>query len=257
MSLSSWFPGATPLVVAGRVVLASELRVRDLATIEAYTAARLGAPLAGLDAAADDYPDRLRSLYDTLERWPPDVGSPETAAALFGDRRGLAFFLALTLRASGLSADELDAVALEAEPDEVQEVERVAWGVQADHKADLVRLIDDHLGLPAFRPRPTPMRGRPISWAQAVGDAVDGDPRRVEAVGDLTLSQWRMLRCGGETELRDDPLPEDAELCDRVQDARREFWGVMRTPVAVTPTPQPPDDDRDVGEWKPGDPLPR
>lgn len=237
MSLSRWFPAPTAVKVAGRVALASELRVRDLAALEAYIAAVLVSPLHGLDEAAEDYPERLREAYDLAAEWPPGIDSPHGLAALFADPAGLALFVSLALRDS----PEIDpeAVAAAIDQDELAALAKVAFGDRPDWRPVVVRAIDDHLGLPAFEAREDRGEAATVSWSRAVGETLAGDPSRLAALGDMTPGQVALLRAGGEAEDKGDPMPADDALTDAVTRARYRFWHGKEMPEATTAEADP------------------
>lgn len=213
------------------IALVSELRVRDYLALRDYIAARLVSPIAGLDPDADDYPDALRAAYDLAEEpgaWPPPPGSPRGGAVLYSEPEGLAFFLAVACREHpGLDPEAL-AAELAADPGAIAEVERVAWGLRPSWREAVLRLIDRHLGLPEFEPGGPGAGGegggRAVAWESAIAEAADGCPLRMAALLDLTLSQWALLRSGGEPEPEPDILPDDEALAERIQDARYDFF---------------------------------
>lgn len=230
MGVLAWFPQPTLLKCGDVLVTAHELLVRNLATLEAFAVACLGTPLDGLHDDADDYPDKLRAAYDAALTWPPEIGSPEVDRAVFSSPEGIKLFLTLVLRDT--PQDVIASLVGTIAQDEFSAIEQVAWGSQPGdlYHREVVGRIDRHLGLPGFAPRSDdddePMTGTP--WSKAIGEVVANHGwASPEAVGNLTLSQWRMVRCGGDTGEREDPLPSDPKLNDRVCTARREFFGIV------------------------------
>jgi hypothetical protein len=243
MSLAAWFPGPTLVRIGSHIVAVWQLRPRDLGVLEAYVGAKLGGPLNGLDPASPSYGDDLRAAYDMVEAsgWPPPPGSDDWNMAIEGDAHGLAFFLAVVLRDNPSRVD-VDQLAAEITAEEWTAVTTAAWGITAQsHRAAIVRAIDRHLGLPAFAAREWGEEGKAISWAKAVGEVVCGGEggfggmgwASPEAVGDLTLSQLRMVRDGGETEEAEDPMPDDDAMSKQVEAARLAFFWPEGLEIAV------------------------
>jgi hypothetical protein len=106
-------------------------------------------------------------------------------------------------------------------------LEALAVSGRPSLRHEIVRRIDRVLGLPEFTPRDEAPRGERITWARAIGELVGRFPwASPEAVGAMPLAQWEMVRCLGVPPEEGDPLPEDPELMERVNEARRQFFGV-------------------------------
>jgi hypothetical protein len=243
------------MIVADRSVLVSELRLRDREDLIAYVALIAGPLEDTIDPSADDYAKQLEELYDNPTSWPPPLHSPEADAILYGDTDGLAFVLAIALRDTpGLTVSLARDIAETITSDELQSVERVLWGHHEDGKAKILRMIDAHLGFAPFVPyEVTP--GEPITMDQAIGEIITGGQipglgwATPAIVGDLTISQFRLVRSGGAPSDEGDSVPADPELRAKVEAARRKFFGIpdYKPPVGETETPPIPEDG---GEWE-------
>jgi hypothetical protein len=183
--------------------------------------------LEGLNPVSEKYADELKSVYDAAEAgWPPPISSAITTRVIFGTTAGLSLFLSLVLRNN--SEEECDALAPNLTVDELSAIERVAWGIEENYREAIIKRIDAHLGFPDLVYEREEGDGRPISWEKAVGDTVTNTSWATpERIGDLTLSQWRLVRMGGEEEEASDPLPADHKIREEVLAARRGFFGVV------------------------------
>jgi hypothetical protein len=211
-----------PVVLAGQTYLACELRLSDLARLEAWAIASLGSPLDGLDdtATAQDY----RDAWTATEAGPPKFGSPEVDASIFATIDGRSLYLAAVLRddPASLSVPQLRELAGATTDAEWQGVDAIAFALHEADFLEVVRRADAFLGLPAFVA--DRRRGKSVSWSQAIVEAVTEYHLTFAEVGAMTLGQWRLLRSGGEAEAFAEPLPADPALEDRVTDARLAFW---------------------------------
>jgi hypothetical protein len=221
VSLSHCFPQPMPAQLGGQTYLASELRLRDLAQLEAWAIASLGSPLEGLgdDASAED----LRAAWLAAEKRPA-LGSPEVDASVFTtiDGRGLFALLVLRDDPRKLTADLARQIATQASAEEWERVDRIAFAIVDGDFLEVVRRVDRLLGLPSFAVAKA--RGKTVPWAKAIAEAVEIYHLSPAQIGELTLGQWRILRSGGECLKLEEPLPADGDLEDRVMTVRGEFW---------------------------------
>ncbi len=226
MSLASLFSRPVAVAIGGTTVLASELRLRDLAALESVVAELCPDPLADLDPAAADYPERLKALYDGT--WPPPIGSAEADAVLLGSDGGRAAFVLTVCRLQAdMNAERALELARADDPPGWSELTRIAFALpRRDLWAEVVRLIDAHLGIEPFAAAPElpEASDEPITWPEAVAETCEAYGLTIDQVGDLTLGQWRALRSGGKAPVRSEPVPADPELAESVAKARWAFW---------------------------------
>ncbi len=95
-------PVARALEIGGRALVVEELRLADLAELQAWLEGQVPHPLDGLPPAwADPEPDtrlgRLGAAWEASATWPPRLGSDE-GARLLASRQGHAFFVLLAAR---------------------------------------------------------------------------------------------------------------------------------------------------------------
>lgn len=237
-----WFPRPVPCPIGGEPVLVSELRLRDREDLAAYVALVAGPLEEAFDTDSPDYPARLEAIYDDPASWPPPLGSAFADAILFDDDDGLAAFLTSACRDHpGMSAATAAELAAVISDEELAAVEAVAWGGHRDAKAEALRLIDARNGFSPFASL-TAARGEPITMDQAIGEAINGlGWASPDAVGNLTMTQLSLVRTGGIPEDEGDAVPEDNDLRERVEAARRRFFGVVETRPPTEP---------EVVEWE-------
>jgi hypothetical protein len=222
MGLASFLAVPRRVVLAGRPYAVCELRLRDLAELEAMALARPAADPRELLAAAQASPDPaarrrlLRRAYDAAEA--VGFGGESTLAIL--DREAAA---RLMLRASlrkhrpRVGAGDLANLIAEMDEGDWARLDRVAFGGDARGAASAA--IDAELGIVL----PTPPEGDGLTWAEAtvkLATKLRLGPARLASVGELTLSQVRAL-------LGSDPSPATEVPPDRVAEVskrRAEFW---------------------------------
>jgi hypothetical protein len=186
-------PVARPIPLGGRLHVVDELRIADLAEIQAWLEAESPHPLADMPPSwADPEPEtrtaRLKVAWEDAASWPVRYGS-DRAAVLLGTTGGRAFFLYLCLRRGDPGFGVAGALGLLAEvtPIEWAGLRRVAYGLTPR------REIADEVA-----PDRTP--GRLSSWCAAFHRANEapGGPGYAE-IGELTISQWRNLCSKGKS----------------------------------------------------------
>lgn len=133
-SLATLYPQPRSLRLAGLDLVVAELRVKDVAELEAWLA-EASDPLRNLPHASDDPdPDSRPQRLDTAEQaalvWPPAVGSPE-ADALLATLRGRVAYLQVILSRENpdLVRDDYLTLARGMTSGEWASLDRVAWGV--------------------------------------------------------------------------------------------------------------------------------
>ena len=186
-------PVSRAIRIGGRVVVADELRIADLAELQAWLEEQVPHPLADLPPAwADPEPgtrlDRLAAAWEAAADWPARYGSVR-AAMLLGTTEGRAFFLRLCLRRSDPSFGVADALAVlgESTPAEWAGLRRVAYGLTPRQE------IADELA-------PDRSPGRLSNWCLTFHrlNAREGGMGYRE-IGELTLSQFRNLCSEGKS----------------------------------------------------------
>ena len=224
-----------PVTLGGQTYLASELRLRDLAQLEAWAIASLGSQLDGLgdDASAEE----LREAWLATENGSPALGSPLVDQSIFATLEGRSLFLLLVLRDDGrkLTSDQAREIAASVTAPEWDQLDRRAFSILDGDFQEIVRRVDKMLGLPTFVP--VKERSKTVPWPKAVAESVELYHLSFADLAELTLGQWRVLRSGGESDKFGEPMPADSELEDRVMTARGEFWAGH--------TPGPPADSHE------------
>lgn len=242
------FPQPLPIKLQGRPRLVSQFQVKHLAQLDAFYLATSADAIRLLDEGTitpGDRPKVLRDAYEAAEKASdhPIYSSPEGGSILFGTTAGLAFVLSLALRADPdpPNVDEVAALAGAITPAEWMAVERVLFGL--DTLAELERRIDREIGVEL--PLDTSDDGR-ASWRKIVADLCETYHYTPAEVGELYLSQLRLLRMRGDTLDRGTPIPAGwtmAELDERVLTKRRAFWGdtdPLSEPQSSEPQPSEP-----------------
>jgi hypothetical protein len=251
VSLATLFPAPRPLPIAGRVWLASPLRLRDLAHLEQWAAGVASDPFAAI-ADAQAIPDAgarraaLRAVYESIEA-AEDFWQSETAG-LLSTRAGVAEQFRLTLRSRRgrrPSASLALRLACDVTAEEYAAWEAVAWC--ADPLDAAAAAIDREIGVtwPSAKARPPADPDAPRGWAGAVFTAIagvagpsgmtGGIPWTLDQYGDLTLGQWRWLASGGKpghpiAEPKEPPSGVPwGEFERRVNAPRRAFWAAGET----------------------------
>jgi hypothetical protein len=230
MGLASFLGVPRRLVLAGVPYEATELRLRDLASLEALVLGRPGgdpwAALAGARAQGETAARRrlLRQAYDAAEAEADGIGGRGTLDALESDGAQMCLLRAVLRkhRPRPTTADLLSLIAAMSDDDRLQ-LERAAFG--GDARSAAAAAIDAELGIVL----PTPPDGDGPTWPEAaisLARKLRLSPARLASLGDLTLSQVRAL-LGGEgspaTEVPHDRIAQVSKL-------RSEFWAEEQQP---------------------------
>lgn len=223
-------PKPVPLTLGGRGFLASELRLDDVAALQAWVSSVIPSPYdAAEDGLMSGAGDRAwkRLLSETIDAqvsWPPEPGDPE-AEEVLQSHAGRKVLLALVLRREHpeLSAAEIVSLYPEIAEREYARLVRVAWG--ADPLSMLSHLVDG----------PSGGGGRGeldwgAVWFKYLTTAANGP-----AFHDLTISQYIAFRCEGSPSRGyvDASRPDWREVAAR----RQEFFaglGAEEIPAPVT-----------------------
>lgn len=235
------FPQARPLSLGGREVMAGELTLADLAVLDLWLASSVGDPMAGVPPAGAD-PDPATRRGRMLAAWHcladrPELGG-EAGAYLCGTDAGRAVVLLLASARGGAPlthAEAMEAVAA-ATREEWAAFDRAAWGVP-EWRA-LARELD-----PDFDPPGEDGPAEPFDWGKALCDVAGGDPAKLLACRDLTVSQFKLLCREGrpdhyEMRPRDGETP--AELMARYAATFTAEGGDTSGPSCPSPGAPPP-----------------
>ena len=213
------------LALAGGVYPGRELRLRDLAALEALCADALGDPLAPLVGSdADDpatYRARLRAAHAAAEE-AAEIPAARVRAWVRAAPAGRAYFLGMVLRDAGLSAAETLDLAGLLTAEEWDRVERLAYGV--DPLAEVWQLILDELGI-ELPWGDADRRGTP--WRKAMAELCHLLRKTPAEVGAMTIGEANNVRTGGSRPKQGIEQPRgwseerfDAEIGDRLA----AFW---------------------------------
>jgi hypothetical protein len=180
------------LTLAGTVRPVQELRLRDLADIQGWLADQVPHPLAGLPPAwADPDPDtrraRLWAAWRAARDWPPRLGTA-AAADVLATPEGLVLFTLVCLRRCDDQVDATSAASIAAgmAPEEWASLRRVAWGRQPWEE------LRDELDPDAT----ADSDGPPPDWCEAFHEVAERTGWTFEQIGELTVSQYRVIRSG-------------------------------------------------------------
>lgn len=223
MDITRVVPTPEPVMVAGAVRLVWPLRLRDVATLQAWLRIAAPSPLAlaladiasgGLEGKARHR--RLREAYDLAEAWPPRYGSPE-ADRRFATHEGICFFLSVVAERSRWTPDELAEVLAKITRDEYAALARSAFG--PDPLDELGRLMGlyDEPEADEDAPRDD------LNWAEAFAEAAEATGWTFDQVADLTVPQWVAFRSGGKP-ARAAEIPPGMTVADYSRRQHRRFY---------------------------------
>lgn len=192
MTLLDLFATPRVVTVAGIDFAALPLRLRDLAEFEALAALIAPDPFAELPDATIDTPETrraFRAAMEAAESVSAGWGGQTCYRTIMGTVGGRAAFLAAVLRPVGMTVTEAAELVPMVTPDEWERIDRLAFGL--DPSAELVRRADAILGI-------APWEGRgSSSWAQAVAEVCELIGKAPHEIADMTLPEFRALRCRG------------------------------------------------------------
>jgi hypothetical protein len=210
--LSLIFPHPQPVTLGSWSGQAICFQLRDLARLQSIVKSLGGDPLSGKrreliaaklaargDCLGDSaesraYGNGLRAAIRALEKWPPQLETPE-ANRLLGTPAGRVLWLDTLLGRPGLNPGftaKTAALAISGENGEVQAIED-QWLIlesiaYADHPADFINRLDF----------PSPRRSnKAINWGEAIVEFSDRRGWPPDVVGSMYLSQWYIWRSGG------------------------------------------------------------
>ena len=193
MRLHQAFPQPSPVTLGGRRYLALPLRVKHLAAIENFIAARVPNPAEKYReaiAAAEGEERRMIAAraYLRSEDWPPKPETPEVERAMLTPL-GLKLLLGFTVEpVTPLPPDDVDRIVESVTPGEYVGLLRVAYGLGwAD---ELTMAIQPPQQAPAGSSKP---------WGEILHEISDGKPSELIAAQDLFVTQVALLRSGGKS----------------------------------------------------------
>lgn len=213
-SITQIFPRPRPVAIAGRAVLVHEARLGDLADLQAWLDREHGSAADGLAERIAGLPqveaDAL--LFDAMERasdGPPSWDSAEGQARLNGTPGGVLAFLGVALRRSMTPEEFADLIESRPDFDEIDAVRRVFYGVTD------ARRIACLLGVP---PASRSDADRRTTLTKAVVKFAEGTGWTLDAIAELTISQFGTVIRGGETD--DGSVSADMDYLKQI-DARQ------------------------------------
>lgn len=222
--ITSILPRPRAVALAGRVYALAELRLVDLAELQAWLELAAPHPLAGLPHVAND-PDpatrraRLVVAWHAAKEWPPVYGS-DAARDLLASPGGAVAFVWLCLRRHqpDTPLDEAANVAAAMTAEEWRELRRVAYGVPIWRQ--LIGELD-----PEWSDSPA----NAIEWGEAFERLSADRGWTYEQIGEMTLSQWRNYCTGGKPpEYR--ARPRRGESVRDLMARQREIFGGVTSP---------------------------
>lgn len=202
--LSLLFPGRRPVRAAGVLFEVEQLRLRDLARLESLVSDP--DPLAGrrteialaLAECGGDCLDRteagatarrlLKGIFPACDGWSPTLSSPEARRRLRTPEGMIAFLWVLLGRGrDDFGPQDAHRLLAGCDAEAWQELRSAAYGVDpVEEWADWVSPG------PAGRPKQT--------WCEAIVSLMGEppDPSRLQAIGDMYLSQYRIISSRGQ-----------------------------------------------------------
>jgi hypothetical protein len=203
-------PRAIPL--GGSVRVVAELRLRDLAALQAWLEDAEPDPLEDFPALGEDpdpatRPARLHAAWEAAGTWPARLGT-DRGGDLLASPGGRAYLLSLCLARGGDPCPGLAESLLLLDgitPTQWGRLIRIAYGV-TPREWIAAELAPD---------RSPP---KPVDYAKAFDQLLEYRGLTYDQAADLTLSQWRLVCSGGKPA---EKTAEYATLMRRVRDAFR------------------------------------
>jgi hypothetical protein len=217
----AFWPQPVPLILGGRAWAFHQFRISDLAYLEGWARNASGSPYALTGAAmglTDDREraDALRASYDAAEATEKGFADPAVSGVL-ATRAGVVEQLAVSARTE--EREELGEALEGALPGEVDTILAVAWAIPALDFAQTV--IDREIGVSLPPKRAWHKAG---AWQEGLWKLIEATGYTPEQIGGLYLSQWEIIRSGGQWEPSDVVSPPDNEACRPVLTGRKRFW---------------------------------
>ncbi len=226
MILTQVLPQPVPIRLAGVDYLARQLRLKDIAAIQEWIALASPCPAAQYRPIweALDGEDRQKvaaRAYLAAEHWPPEVATPDGDAVLLyqfedGRRHGVELLLRIVLDANpGIDNELIASLATSITLSEFSELTSIAYGVDIlDELAALIDLPPDERG-----PREA------TNWGKIAWDIIEATGYTFDQIGDLYLSQMKILRSGGEHARGHIPMRPGMDIASESKRRRRLFYG--------------------------------
>jgi hypothetical protein len=180
-------PVARAIKLGGESHVVDELRLGDLAEIQAWIESAEPHPLDGMPpASADPEPEsrlaRLAEAWEKARAWPPRLGTTR-AGQLLNSNEGRTFFLVFCLSRRNPSFGLAQALELlpKITPAEWASLRRVAYGITP--REEIAAELDDEDD-----------GDGPPDWCRSVHNALqaEGCPD-YRGIGQIYLSQWRNI----------------------------------------------------------------
>lgn len=175
--LTRAIPVPRAMKFGGLAIVAHELRLVDLAELQAFVEDSAGHPLAEMPKDLEGF----RAAWHSAPSWPPRIGTPE-GSAILASPPGRQLFVGLVARRT--VDDHLAGAVGLAGPAEWAAFNRVAWGLSP--REEIAGII---------APDATPGGGS--DWCEDVAAICERYHMTPAQVGELTVSQYRMLASGG------------------------------------------------------------
>jgi hypothetical protein len=222
VSIRDVIPMPTPVTLGGVGYLASELRLHDLAQLQAFVDSRhpspydaaCGAIAIGAESRSLEWKRLLAATVEAQAAWPKEPGSPE-ADEFLSSREGRMILIGLVLAREhpGLGRDDLSRIYAATTAGEFARLSRIAWGNEP--MRELMALIDG----------PEESGGKGPDWGRLWVEY--GREFRGPAFPDLTISQFVAWRRGGEC-YTGRVGGDDHEIA-RISERREAFWQSIET----------------------------
>lgn len=206
MDLTWIFPEPEPIRVGARTLMASPLRLRDLARLQSYLKSAEPCPLDAARPAilaADDGSEArrriLRDTYNACKEWPRRLGSDEGQAILNSDD-GFRFWISAVLGPDnpGMTREVVEELAESMTVGQYQNILRVAYG--AAPLEELSRMITPD-SFPDGEAEYT-------NWGKVIRAIIVETGWTFEQCGDLRLTQLAAFQTDGKAGSgRVDPPP--------------------------------------------------
>jgi hypothetical protein len=183
--ISRVIPVPRVVILGGGPRVADELRIGDMARLQAWLEEQTPHPLAEIppewaDPEPRTRPARLKAAWEASASWPIRYGTAE-GSRLLGSTEGRAYFLTLCLRRSDPGFGLADALGLilRIAPLEWAALRRVAYGLTA--REEVAEEIAPDAG-----------PGKTANWCLSIHRATQfsGGPT-YQDISEWTLSQWR------------------------------------------------------------------
>jgi hypothetical protein len=182
--------------IGDRTLLASSLRLKDMARLQAYARSQVPCPLdvrvALIDATPPGSEARrrlLRDTYNACETWPPRLGTAE-GQAVFDTPVGLRVWLMVVLAEDNpdLTKADIDELAETMTISQYRRLIRIAFG---SHPLDTLKKL---ISPESFPERPSD----PANWGETIANLIAETGWTFEQCGEVRLTQLEAWRTKGQ-----------------------------------------------------------